>query len=205
MLTYFPKFFSGRAIICYVLTLLLASILFLNNAMPFQFMVFGIGYVVVFFVYANRLTMGWNRIPVAAFEKKLFITALIIRLVYVILIYFYYVEMTGVAHAYHPGDELLYDGMAALWKEQGIDEFRNQMKQFISFSDSGYCWWLAIEYKLLGTHVLPARILKCFFDAYTCVLLYKMGQRGFGEAAGRMAAIFYMLIPNAWFYCGVTL
>ena len=205
MLTYFPKFFSSRAIICYVLTLLLASMLFLSYAMPFQFMLFGVGYVVLFFVYSNRLTKGWNRLPVASFGKKLFITALIIRLVYVVLVYFYYIEMTGLPHAYHPGDELLYDGMAALWKEQGIDEFRNQMKQYIGFSDSGYCWWLAIEYKLLGTHVLPARILKCFFDAYTCVLLYKMAQRGFGEAAGRMAAIFYMLIPNAWFYCGVTL
>lgn len=205
MLTYFPKFFSSRAIICYGLTLLLASMLFLDHAMPLQFMLFGIGYVMVFFVYANRLTMDWNRLPVVSFGKKLFITALIIRIVYVILIYFYYVGMTGEPHAYHPGDELLYDGMAALWKDQGFDEFRNQMKQYIGFSDSGYCWWLAIEYKFLGTHVLPARILKCFFDAYTCVLLYKMAQRGFGEAVGRMAAIFYMLIPNAWFYCGVTL
>ena len=139
------------------------------------------------------------------FAKKLFVTAVIIRLVYVVFIYFYYLEMTGEPHAFHPGDELLYQGMASLWKEEGIDEFLSQMDTFIGFSDSGYCWWLALEYYIMGTHVLTARIVKCVIDAFSCVLMYNLAKRNFGEAAGKMTGIFCMLMPNMWYYCGVTL
>ena len=51
MLNYFPKYFSTRAIICYLVTLALVSVAFLNHAMPFQFMLFGLIPVLVFFVY----------------------------------------------------------------------------------------------------------------------------------------------------------
>ena len=108
MLTYFPRFFSVRAIICYLVTLALVSSFYLNYAMPFQFMLFGIVAVIVFFVYANKLTMKWQYYKPKVFAKKLFITALIIRVIYVVFIYFYYIEMTGRPNMYHPGDELFY-------------------------------------------------------------------------------------------------
>lgn len=177
----------------------------MKYAMPFQFMLFGFVYVVLFFVYSNKLSMSWGRMTEKSFAKKLFITALLIRVAYVVLIYFYYLEMTGRPHAYHPGDELFYHDMSTMWKNEGFEIFRDQMKQFVDFSDCGYCWWLALEYKILGTNVLSPRILKCFIDAFSCVLLYHLGQRNFGEAAGRMTAVFYLLIPNSWFYCGLTL
>lgn len=206
MLTYFPRYFSTRAIVCYLVTLALVSVFFMSYAMPFQFVLFGLVAVLVFFVYSNKLTMDWYRFPERTFTKKLFITALIIRLVYVIFIYFYYIEMTGEPHAFHKGDEGLYQGMASLWRENGFEIFREQMDEYVGFSDSGYCWWLAIEYLLLGTtHVLPARLVKCVIDAFSCVLMYNLAKRNFGESTGRMTAIFCMLMPNMWYYCGVTL
>ena len=57
----------------------------------------------------------------------------------------------------------------------------------------------------MGTHVLPPRIFKCFIDAFSCVLVYRLAKRNFGESTGRMAAIFCMLMPNMWYYCSVTL
>lgn len=206
MLTYFPKYFSTRAIICYVVTMLLVSVIFLNYALPFQFMLFGIVPVCVFFVYGNRLTMDWQKLSSRLFTRKLFIAALIIRIVYVVFIYFYYIEFTGQPHAYHPGDELLYTYAGTLWREFGLAEASKLFKEYhIVFSDSGYCWWLGFENLLLGTHVLPPRILKCFIDAFSCVLMYNLAKRNFGEAAGRMTAVFCMLMPNMWYYCGVTL
>ena len=204
-LNYFPRFCSKRAIFCYMATLFLVSIVFLHNAMPFQFMLFGIGAVVVFFVYSNRLSSSWWKFDPTRFVKKLFYTALWIRLVYVVLIYFYFIEMTGYPHAYHAGDELLYQEIAGNWYLYGFDTFLQQRKAHIALSDSGYCWWLGIEYRLMSDHVLPPRLIKCFIDAFSCVLMYNLAKRNFGEPAGRMAAIFYMLIPNAWYYCGVTL
>lgn len=206
MLNYFPKYFSTRAIICYLVTLALVSVVFLNYAMPFQFMLFGLVPVLVFFVYGNRLTMDWRKFSEKTFTKRLFVTALIIRIVYVLFIYFYYFEMTGKPHAFHPGDELLYTYIGTLWKDFGVAEASRLMKLYrVDFSDSGYCWWLGFENLLLGTHVLPPRILKCFIDAFVCVLMYKLAKRNFGEDAGRITAIFCMLMPNMWFYCGVTL
>ena len=206
MLNYFPKYFSTRAIICYLVTLALTSVAFLNYAMPFQFMLFGLVPVLVFFVYGNRLTMDWRKFSEKTFTKRLFVTALIIRIVYVLFIYFYYLEMTGKPHAYHPGDELLYTYIGTLWKDFGVEEASRLMKVYrIDFSDSGYCWWLGLENLLLGTHVLPPRIVKCFIDAFSCVLMYKLAKRNFGEDVGRMTAIFCMLMPNMWYYCGVTL
>lgn len=206
MLTYFPRYFSLRAIICYLATLALVSAIFMSYVMPFQFMLFGIVPVIVFFNYSNKLTLSWQRIKPATFTKKLFTTAVIIRVVYVIFIYFYYIEMTGLPHMYYPGDELLYEFVGSLLKEENPSRFRDLLKVYgISFSDSGYCWWLGFENVILGTHPLSYRTVKCLLDAYTCVLIYKLAKRNFGEAAGRMAGVFCMLLPNMWYYCGLTL
>lgn len=206
MLTYFPRYFSVRAIICYVVTLTLVSFSFMSYVMPFQFMLFGLVPVIVFFNYSNRLTVSWQRIKPAVFTKKLFTTALIIRIVYVIFIYFYYIEMTGLPHMYYPADEIFYEYVGTLLREVGPSRFRELLVEFnVSLSDSGYCWWLGVENALLGTHPLSYRTVKCFLDAFSCVLIYNLARRNFGEATGRMAGIFCMLIPNMWHYCGLTL
>jgi hypothetical protein len=206
MLNYFPKYFSTRAIVCYLVTLALASVVFFNHALPFQFMLFGFVPVLVFFTYGSRLSMDWQKYPIKSFTKKLFLTALIIRIVYVLFIYLYYIKMTGQPHMYHPGDELLYEEVSALWREVGVTETARIMKEYrIDFSDSGYCWWLSFERLLMGTQVLPPRIIKCLMDAFSCVLMYNLAKRNFGEAVGRMTAVFCMLMPNMWYYCGITL
>ena len=193
---YFPKFCSTRAIIAYVVTLIIVSSVYINYAMPFQFMVFGLVSVLVFFIYSNKLTQSWERIMPKTFIKKLFITALLIRVAYVVFIYFYYIQMTGEPHAFSAGDEYMYHLMAMIWREDALDELVQNLKEFVAFSDTGYIWWLSIEYKILGTHVLPARLVKCLIDAFSCVLLYSLTERNFGEKTGRIAAVFYMLMPT---------
>lgn len=174
--------------------------------MPFQFMLFGLVPVWAFFTYANKLSMGWQTFNTHTFTKKLFLTALVIRIVYVLLIYLYYIEMTGSPHAYHAGDESLYTYVGTLWREYGMAETARLMKEYrVDFSDSGYCWWLGFENLLLGTSVLPPRIIKCFIDAFSCVLMYNLAKRNFSESVGRMTALFCMLMPNMLYYCGVTL
>lgn len=207
MLTYFPRVFSSRAIICYVVTLALVSAVFINYALPFQFILFGFVPVVVFFTYSTQLTKDWQRCGEALFPKKLFSTALTIRLLYVIFIYFYYIEMTGLPHQYYAGDELFYEYIGTLLKEEGsIRRFVELLKAYnVDLSDSGYCWWLAFENLIMGTHPLPYRFVKCVIDAFSCVLIYNLAKRNFGESTGRMAAIFCMLMPNMWYYCGITL
>lgn len=205
MLTYFPNYFSRRAIMSYVITLALVSALYINHVLPLKFVVFGFVSVTLFFVYASKLTMTWGQYSEQVYRRRVFVSALMIRLIYVIFIYFYYISETGSPHAYYAGDELLYQEMATNWYEYGFEEFRSAINYYIELSDSGYCWWLALLYLPLGPHVLVGRVVKCVVDALTCLLLYNLGKRNFGESVGRMSAIFYMLMPNTWFYCGVTL
>lgn len=203
-LAFFPRFCSSRAIICYVVTLVLVSAFFFSRAMPFQFMVFGLASVILFFVYSNKLTMHWQQYDPSRFAKKLFSTALIIRLVYTVFIYFYYIEMTGEPHMYHASDSTWYQFMASRWREEGYEDFIYWVSG-VSLDDVGYVWWLALEYLLFGTGVLPSRLIKCFIDAFSCVLIYSLAERNFGERTARIAAVFYMLMPNTIYYCGITL
>lgn len=205
MLTYFPRYFSVRAIICYVVTLALVSTVFINYAMPFQFVLFGFVPVCIFFVYSNQLTMNWQIVSARFFKKKIFTVALIIRIICVVFLYFYFLQNTGRPHAYAAADELQYHYAAGVWRLEGFDRFWKNLITYYSLDDRGYITWLGLEYLLFGTHVLPARILKCFIDAFSCVLVYNLAKRNFGEAVGRMAAVFYMLMPNMWYYCGITL
>ena len=205
MLTYFPNYFSRRAIMCYVITLALVSALFIKYVLPLKFVVFGFVAVVVFFTYASKLTMNWGRYNENVFQRRVFVAALIIRLVYVIFIYYFYISETERPHAYHAGDEILCQAVASRWYEDGYEAFRTSLHDYLDFDDTGYCWWLAILYLPFGPEVLVARVVKCFVDALSCLLLYNLAKRNFGESTGRIAAIFYMLMPNAWFYCGVTL
>lgn len=204
MLTYFPKYFSSRAIYCYLITLVLVSVIYMRYAMPFQFMLFGFAAVLIFFLFSSRLSKEWNKYSPDAFSKKVFVVAMVIRIVYVIFIYFYYISVNGEPHAYHKGDEGLYQFLGEIWKNDGFDAMKFEMS-WMPLSDAGYPWWLGFEYMLFGTNVLTARLLKCVIDAFSCVLIYNLAKRNFGEAVGRMAAVFCVLMPNMWFYCGVTL
>ena len=204
-LAYFPRYCSSRAIICYVLTLVLVSCANLSHTLPFQFVLFGIVPIILFFTYSSKITRNWHKFDPRRFVNKLFVTSLLIRIVYVLFIYYYYIEMTGRPHMYHAGDSIWYNYMAKLWPEEGFKALLDAMANYADLSDSGYCWWLGFEYSLFGTDVLPSRIIKCVIDSFSCVLIYSMARRNFGENTARIAAVFYMLMPNTWYYCGVTL
>ena len=205
MLTYFSKYLSFRAIIAYFITLAIVSALFVGYGMPFQFVVLGLVSVIVFFIFSTRLSVAWQRWTSDSFAKKIFITALLIRLVYVVFIYFYYIWMTGEPHAFHATDEHYYVYVGSIWHDYGFSQLAAEMPTYADFSDMGYGWWLAFENFIFGTGVLIPRLIKCFIDAFTCVLIYNLANRNFGDSTARMAAIFCMLMPNFWYYCGITL
>lgn len=205
MLTYFPRSFSSRGITCYVITLVLVSALFLSRVLPFQYMLFGLIPVIIFFAYSTQLTMKWQRMSQGAFLKKLFVASLVIRMLCVFIIYFFYLSENGTPFKFGTGDDTFYAEVSTLWHNYGFREAMNSIRDYAEFSDRGYCVWISFEGFLLGTHVLSHRLVKCLIDSLSCVLIYHLGRRNFGESTGRMAAIFYMLMPNMWYYCGVTL
>ena len=204
MLNYFPKYFTHRSIALYFIVLAIVSVLFLEQILPFQFMLFGIVTVIVFFYFSNTLSKKWNGYPEKKITKKLFVTALIVRLAYVLFSYWYYIYMTGQPFQYHPVDVLMYDAVAGDLATRGFAHYEGAL-QGMGTSDIGYPIYLGIVYMILGKSILVARLIKALISAFTCVLIYRLAKRNFGERIGRIAGILSMLMPHFIYYCGLHL
>ena len=207
MLNYFPKYIANKAVTFYVVALILVSVLFFNNAMSLLWMVFGLVEVVAFFYVSNRLTRNWINYSPRLFEKKVFFTALIIRVVYVLFSYLFYNLMTGQPFEYGTADAIGYH-QSALWVRELL--LSGKIQTYFSYiagrySDMGYPFSLGVQYVLTFGSILVARLVKAALSAYMCLLIYRLAKRNFGEYVGRMAAVFTLVIPHFIYYCGLHL
>lgn len=186
--------------------LLTVSVMYISRAMLWYWWVFGIVEVVGFFYFANFLTKKWGGLRERAFKRSLFTTALIIRLVVMLFLYGFFTAMTGDPFMFAASDSLAYDETARdfviLIREGNVSYILGESG---GVSDLGYPFYLSLVYLISDESILFARILKCLWSSLTCVLVYKITRRNFGESTGRMAAIFCMLMPNLIYYCGVHL
>lgn len=167
--------------------------------------------VLGFFYFSNKLTQKWQNYFPETFTKKLFWTALIIRVSWVIISYFLYLAMTGKPFEFESADATFYNEMGNLGsglikqaKYNLIEEF-NKYSGGLALSDTGYPLYLSFIYFLTGNSILITRLLKGILGAWMCVLIYKLAVRNFGDSVGRMAAIFCMLMPNLIYYSGLHL
>lgn len=209
MLSYFPNFFSSKAIITYIIALLVIGVVFMNQAMYWYWWVFGISFVVLFFYGSNQLSVSWANLSDKTFEKKIFKTAFLIRCVVVIFLYFFFDAMTGQPFMFAAADAVGYHE-EGLWvakciNESNLEPYINYIDAKNGISDVGYPVWLGIQYSITGGSVIVARLLKSLLSAFMCVLVYRLTKRNFGDKTGRMAAIFCMLMPNLILYCGMHL
>lgn len=207
MLNYLPKYFTSKAISLYLGVLVLCNVIFFSRFLPIMWWAFGIIEVLAFFHYSNQLTRKWANISPKSFAKKLFQTALVIRIVWVIFSYFFYTFVTGKPFEFESADAFGYHG-EAIWvvsmiKGGNLQPYYDYIKG--GYSDMGYPFYLGWQYWITGSSIVIARLLKALYGAYMCVLVYRLATRNFGEAVGRMAAIFCMLMPNLILYTGLHL
>jgi hypothetical protein len=204
VLSYFPSYFSNRAIFIYVVALLICSVLFFSNILPFIWIFFGLFEVVTFFVFLTYFTKKWINLSEERFRKKLFWTSLIIRSVYVVFSFYFYFAMTGTHFEFQAADSVLYHSKAVAIVNNG---FISTSKAWLleGYSDTGFNIFLALIYMISGKSILVSRLIFAVFSAWGSLFVYRMGSRNFGITAGRIGAILYMLIPNIIYYCGLTL
>ncbi|MBR3729781.1 MAG: hypothetical protein IKN08_02570 [Bacteroidales bacterium] len=205
MISYFPKKIANTGIVLYLISLTLVSILYIQYVIPWYFMVMGLAEVLVFFLLTNKLSKEWQVIPrTKTFEKKLFLGALLIRLLWVVFSYFFYTQQTGRPFEYGAADAIGYHEEAK-WLA-GMDwnaVFNYLFYSRSGYSDSGYPLYLTLLYKLIGPQIFLVRVIKAFLSAYMCVLIYRLACRNIGDKVGRMAAVFCALMPNLYVYCGL--
>lgn len=205
-----PKDMSNFGILTYLAALLTCSVVFLNQAMYWYWWVFGILEVVGFFYFANRQSRLWANIGPRQFQKNVFWTAFLLRVVVMLFLYWFHDTMTGQPFMFHAADATGYHEEAQ-WMAQTIRD--GQFSTYLNYkfvqhngvSDAGYPMYLGLVYLLSGDSIIVARLLKCLWSALSCVLIYRLGKRNFGESVGRMAAIFMMLEPHFSIYAGMHL
>ena len=207
MISYLPKQISYQAIIVYLVALVSVSVFFSSFAMKFGYMLLGFTFVAGFFLETQYCTQYWgNRTPKRV-VGNLFSMAVFIRLVWVLASYFYYIRATGQPFEFDTADALGYHEEATWLAEEGWAYTLNYYfgTGFHGFADIGYPLYLTFLYRIFGPYVIIPRLIKAFISAYTCILIYKLASRTFGESTGRMAGIMAVLMPNLIIYCGYHL
>lgn len=176
----------------------------MNHMLKPAFMIIGIVWVLLFFLLSTQFSKKWLGFEEKKYVRKLFLTALVLRLIWVVFSYFFYTIKTGIPFEFGSSDALAYHDAAVWYREIGwsatIDFLFAQ-----SYSDAGYPIYLTALYSIIGPNIFVTRVVKAFLSACTCVLIYKLAKRNLGEEAGRMAGIFCALSPNLVIYCGMHL
>lgn len=202
MVPFLPKQISTKAVIIYLTSLAIVSVVFMKHMLGPTFLLLGIMWVLFFFLLSSRYTVMWQDIEEKKFVRKLFVTALVVRLVWVVFSYFFYWYNNGNPFEFDASDSLGYHEAAIWFREIGWSRTFEYLFSY-SYGDAGYPIYLTALYSIIGPNIFLTRVIKALLGAWTCVLAYKLAQRNFGAEAGRMAGIFCMLSPNLIIYCGL--
>lgn len=193
------RYISFYGIGVYLLTLIVVSVAFREHALQLKWMLWGTGEVLFFFVLTTVFYPRWKGDEPKKFWRKVFWTALAIRLLYVILSYYYFKHSVGMPFD-GPGDAVGYYNRSVYLSRhirRGDIEFVIDFIKNYSFgySDHGYLIWLTFLHTLFGPGVLIARVFKALMSAYLCIVVYKLASRTFGERTGRLAAVMCVFMP----------
>ncbi len=74
-----------------------------------------------------------------------------------------------------------------------------------TYHPPGYYYFLASVYAVAGHRYVAVRMVQAVLDTITCLLVYLLGKRLFGEATGLLAAALAAVYPPLIFYTGVLL
>ena len=206
MVPFLPNKLSNTAIYLYLGSLAAVTFFFYRFAMGLDFIVMGIVWVVGFFGLASLLSRQWSQISEKAYVRNLLLTALGLRMLWVVFSMVFYTLKTGIPFEFEAADSMFYHG-EAMWMSQVplatvVDVLFTSRD---GWSDSGYLFYLQMVYRIVGPSVLVARLLKCVWGTLMVYLLYRLAQRNLGDQAGRMAGVFACLMPNLIIYCGLHL
>jgi hypothetical protein len=191
----------------YIIITVLCLVLGASVMLPVQWLLISTLTVLAFFYFLKKFSFKWSFYSDTVFRKKLFRTALIIRVFIVLFLYAFFSFMTGEPYEFFAADSLNYHdmgvniaGLIVDYKLNFIDKIR-----FLSISDSGYPVFLGFLYLVFFNSVILVRLVHALLGALTTVLIYDLTKRNFSEATGRLAGIIYMLLPSLIYYCGLHL
>lgn len=169
-------------------------------------------FVVMFFYGGMSMSRSWSHAKEKQFAKQVFITGLVIRLLWILYLYFIF-NPENYGNNYGDGADV--DWYMPFGKDLSIwlsGESQMTLPQIIKmhgalFDDVGYPMWLGFIYIFTGpdNDIFVPFVLKCIMGAYCAVSIYHVAKRHYGEGVARMAAIFVCLNPNMIYWCGTMM
>ena len=211
----FPRWLSQYSVVVYILTLAMVSMMHSAYSLPWYYMLSGVVAIILFFFYGGHLVERTSLIKMLrpkTFEQRIFLISIILRAVWMFLIYSIFMQNYGDAFGFDNADAKYYHdlGEYVSWLiERGNFRFYDEISKWNGghedISDMGYGIYVGVVYRLTDNSIIVVRFLKCIWSALTVLLVYRLAKRNFGEQTGRIAAIFCALWPNFWYYCGVHL
>lgn len=206
MIPYFPSKIAHRAILVYIASLAVVSVLFLSHAMSLGYIALGCLWVVSFFLLVGKCTREWGTIPEKSYVESVFLIALTLRIIWVVVSYFYYIEATGIPFEFDAGDSQAYH-LDAEWLANSpwSETWHYLFGGYMGYSDSGFPLYLTLVYRVFGSGIIVPRVFNALLSSWTCILVYRLSSRTFGEEVGRMAGVMMIFMPNLIIYCGYHL
>lgn len=204
----FPKWLTQYSVVAYLFAFAVVNFIFLQYSLPWYYMLSGAVAVLVFFFYGSKIAQDTSIGRVRKekkFEKRIFIIALVPRLVFTLLIYWLFMSNYGDAFGFENADAQFYHDLgldfSTAFSENHFRETFSRYSEVMDLADMGYAVYVGLIYWLTGNSIIMVRIIKCILSTFIVLLLYRLSRRHFGEQIGRLGAIFCAMWPNFWYYC----
>lgn len=206
--TYLFRWITSKAVLFYLVAFGLCSLIWNQYAMEYNYAIVSVVSVLLFFLGSVTIMQKNQYRPPKAFVKRIFWIGLFIRVVWAVYMYYLNIEVYGQA---------VGDGADTEWylpvAKAGVEAIKAgnwnivdlwHTKWMAAYDDMGYPFWLMVEYFIFGdvSDVFLPFMVKCVIGAFCPIFIYNIGQRHWGEAVGRIAAVFVMLNPNMIYWCG---
>jgi len=206
-----PNWMSGKALTFFFVAMVACWMAF-GYVPGFELVIVSCLSIVLFFYGGTSMSKSWGHVKDKRFFKHIFITGVIIRLLWVLYLYFVF-NPDHYGNTYGMRDDVDWYIPFAKDLSQWIGgDSKNSLSDIIringaAMDDVGYPMWLGIIYAIVGIEndIFVPFILKCIFGAYCAVSIYHVAKRHFGEGAARMAAIFVTVNPNMIYWCGTMM
>lgn len=203
----FLKQIYQRSFLLYALMLMAVSSVFSFRILPAVWIVFGITVVFLSFLSMYRFSRRWFNLPEPIFRKKIFWTALWVRVAYVLFSYVFYIVMTGYPFEFEAADAWIYhlEGirLADYFLMGNFDVA--SLTYLPKISSWGMAAWTGIVYALFFKSIIAFRIVSSLLGAWICVIIYDIARRSFGVKAARISATIAVVAPPLIYYCGLHL
>ena len=206
-----PSWLIGRSVLFFFIALIACLVVY-GHVPGMDLLLTACVSVVVFFFGAQSMANSWAKASEKCFLRNVFVTGLLIRLVWVLYLYFVF-NPNHFGNLY--GDDadtgwyMAFGKDLAAWMRGDVALSLSGVidRNWSAIDDVGYPMWLGVIYLLTGdiSDVFIPFVVKSIIGAYCATLVYRVAKRHFGVGAARMAAIFVCLNPNMIYWCGTMM